>query len=461
MAAAMRGDRATGDGRSCTLALMGPFGFGNLGDAATQDAVIANLRARLPGVRLVGISMRPADTRWRHGLETYCYDTSAYLDLKYARKHASAGDAAAQGLGSPGIPVPQRPQRQLHWRLQRVAIWFSELEHAWYVFRALRHIDVLVASGSGQLDETWGGPCRHPLTLFKWALLARLRSVRVVFLSVGAGTIDSRESRRLLRWTLRLAHQCTFRDTGTRDIVRSALGIDRWTEIVPDMAFGLPVDRAARRSGAHGEPLNVAIGVLPFHHPRIWPCRSAQRYDAYLRYTADFCRHVLARGHRITFVVGEVNHDRVVIEDLLRLLDSQPREGLAGRIAAPGIATVTDLVTEITNADVVVASRFHGVLLPLLLERPVLALSYERKVRQLMLDLSQEEHCLELEKLSLGPLCTAFDRLVVERETVSAHLSLSIPAQTSRVVAQFDSFSATLPAVCRPGAQTLFRRSSP
>lgn len=454
MVQATHGDRATGDSSTCTVALMGPFGFGNLGDAATQDAVIANLRARLPRVKLVGISMRPADTRWRHGLETYCYDTSAYLDLKRAHRHARTDVVAADGAGSRAMPVPHRPQRQLHWRLQRVATWVSELEHTWYVFRALRHIDVLVASGSGQLDETWGGPWRHPLTLLKWALLARLRRVRVAFLSVGAGTIDSPESRRLLQWTLRLAHHCTYRDTGSRDIVRSKLGVDRWTEIVPDMAFGLPVDRPVRRGSRPGEPLNVVIGVLPFHHPRIWPHRSAQRYNAYLRYTADFCRHVLSRGHRITFVVGEVDHDRVVIEDLLQLLDSQPKAGLAERIAAPRIATVAELVTEFMNADVVVASRFHGVLLPLLLERPVLALSYERKVRQLMLDLSMGERCLALEHMALEPLCAAFDRLVAERVTVSAHLSSRIPVVRSRVIAQFDSFAASLPAACRPRAQT-------
>lgn len=452
----MHDDFSIGRGRPCTVALMGPFGFGNLGDAAIQEAVITNLRLRLPRIRLVGISMRPADTQWRHGIDTYCYDTTAYLSLRRARRQSKLGGATANTLGASSITDPGHPRRQYRWCPKKLMGRLLELQHAWYVFRALRHIDVLVGSGGGQLDESWGGPRNHPFTLFKWTALARLRGVRVVFLSVGVGTIDSAEGRWFLRWTLRLAHQYTFRDTGSRDIANLALGTKQGTKVVPDLAFGLPVDPAPYRGHSRVDPLNVAIGVLPFHDPRMWPQRSAVKYEKYLGVMADFCRHVIEEGHRITLIVGEVNQDRVVIGDLLVRLNDDIGDGRRERIATPSIATVTDLISALASADIVVAARFHGVLLSLLLERPVLALSYERKVRQLMIDLSQGEHCLELENLALEPLRAAFDRLAIERERVHARLPSEIRTQTIQVMAQFDSFSNDLKTACRLGEEDRF-----
>ena len=73
--------------RTTTIAILGPFGWGNLGDAAIQDSVIAQVSARRTDVRIVrivGVSLVPADTRARHGIETYAYDTDAYVNRRRA-----------------------------------------------------------------------------------------------------------------------------------------------------------------------------------------------------------------------------------------------------------------------------------------------------------------------------------------------------------------------------------------
>src|SRR5437764_12669732 len=51
-----------------TIGLMGPFGYGNLGDAASVEAMILNIRARLPNARIYGFSLNPADIERRHGI---------------------------------------------------------------------------------------------------------------------------------------------------------------------------------------------------------------------------------------------------------------------------------------------------------------------------------------------------------------------------------------------------------
>jgi hypothetical protein len=55
-------------GAARTIGLLDHMGYGNLGDAAIQDSVIANIRRRMPEVRLVGFSLVPDDTMKRHGI---------------------------------------------------------------------------------------------------------------------------------------------------------------------------------------------------------------------------------------------------------------------------------------------------------------------------------------------------------------------------------------------------------
>ena len=53
------------------IGLLDHMGYGNLGDAAIQEAVIAKIKQRLPNVQLVGFSLIPDDTRKRHDIPCY------------------------------------------------------------------------------------------------------------------------------------------------------------------------------------------------------------------------------------------------------------------------------------------------------------------------------------------------------------------------------------------------------
>ena len=63
--------KAMTSGRRRKIALMGPFGFGNLGDGAIQDAAIANIRRICDACDLYGISQNPEDTQRRHGIPAF------------------------------------------------------------------------------------------------------------------------------------------------------------------------------------------------------------------------------------------------------------------------------------------------------------------------------------------------------------------------------------------------------
>jgi hypothetical protein len=53
------------------IGLLHHMSGGNLGDAASFDAVVQNIKRRWPDAAIFGFSMNPEDTRTRHGLPSY------------------------------------------------------------------------------------------------------------------------------------------------------------------------------------------------------------------------------------------------------------------------------------------------------------------------------------------------------------------------------------------------------
>ena len=133
-----------------------------------------------------------------------------------------------------------------------------EVDHLIGAFGHLRSVGVLIFSGGGQLDDEWGGAGEHPWAMFKWALLARLRNGRVLFLSVGYGKLQTRWSRLLVRLALSLADYRSFRDAGSLVLVRNC-GLARMDPVVPDLAYARP-DRFER--GPLTGPIRT-VGICP------------------------------------------------------------------------------------------------------------------------------------------------------------------------------------------------------
>jgi polysaccharide pyruvyl transferase WcaK-like protein len=54
-----------------TIGLLDHLGGGNLGDDATLQAVMQNIKSRWPDAEIVGLSMNPDDTQRKHGIAAY------------------------------------------------------------------------------------------------------------------------------------------------------------------------------------------------------------------------------------------------------------------------------------------------------------------------------------------------------------------------------------------------------
>jgi polysaccharide pyruvyl transferase WcaK-like protein len=88
--------------------------------------------------------------------------------------------------------------------------------------------------------------------------------------------------------------------------------------------------------------------------------------------------------------------------------------------------------------DIVVAARYHGVLISHLLHKPVLAVSYHQKTTDLMARMGQSECTLEIDACTLDALKFRFLFLESQTKVIEAELERRVPLCRTILDAQYD-----------------------
>ena len=184
-----------------TIGLLDHLGFGNLGDDATLDSVLQNLRNRWPHAKVIAFTMNPVDTYKRHHVPSYA------IRLKWkSAPHNQKAVSSDKGFKA-RVKRETAKYRKLFALLRainRVTIETPKLllqESSFLVesFFLVKDLDLLVISGGGQLLDSWGGPWAFPYTIFKWVILAKLAHVKCYFVNVGAGPLEHSLSKWFVR----------------------------------------------------------------------------------------------------------------------------------------------------------------------------------------------------------------------------------------------------------------------
>jgi polysaccharide pyruvyl transferase WcaK-like protein len=417
------------------IGLLAHVGRGNLGDEATIAALIHELRRKDPEGEISCFSFTPSDTRERHHVAAFPLCRPARTVPKPSGDDTPGPDTRSRTApGRSGVAAWVKSKARRSPRLYRVLRHLRDtpgflrdlLPEAAFLARSLRilrRIDVLVIGGGGQLGDYFGGPWDYPLTIFKWAAMARLTGCRLVFLSVGAGPIVTTPGRILLRWALDLAHYRSFRDDGSRALVES-IGARGPHRVFPDLVHSLPVPRLGRlpKPTPPGSALVVGINPIPYFDRRYWAEHRDEVYRDYLATLARFGRSLIESGHRVILFPTQFRADPPVIAEIESLVRQMPGPLPEGSLTSAKCAELADLLTTIATMDVVVASRFHGVVFSLLLGKPVLGLAYQPKTEELMAMMGQAAYSLTLDSVNVDHLRERFSALERDLGTVAAEI---------------------------------------
>jgi len=436
------------------IALLTPYSGGNLGDAAIQDAIIANLRLRVPNLQFSGLTLNGDNFVERHGTCAFpLYASCRPLYGLHRRRvtdprhgGSSARPPSATRLTSLKQMLSRAPGlgwclKAIHPLAERV---YGELLHSVLGYRFLRKHHLLIVSGGGQLDEEWGGPWGHPFALFKWAVLAWIARVPYVVASVGACKINSAACRLFLSAALRMARYRSYRDKNSREIAAGLLRRAAQDPVVPDMAFSLPSSElpppAGIRSISQGR-LVVAISPIAYVKPRTWAHEDAALHERYLHHMARLLSQLLERGYFLLIVCSSLGDDDGVVPQILERLDAESKQRAVRQMHFPTIRTWKDLVASLEEVDFLIASRLHSTILGFVTKKPTVAISFDPKVDWVMEDLGQTDYLLHIRDFRAEDVIEALDRIELRKDIVVNQIASYLRSIPSVSELQYDTLA--------------------
>lgn len=393
------------------VALFGPYVSRNLGDTATQMAVIQNLRERRPELSILGISPEPGDTLRTLGIATF----------PMSGLGPSAGDLLPFEEDSPDTRTNclRRPYSPVV--IYRIA-------------RFVRTLDLLIVSGGGQLDDFWGGPWGHPWSMLLWTALARSFRVPVVYLAVGLDGLDAKLSRRFSLLALRMATRRLFRDTYSYDRLRE-FGLVKPSSVCPDLAFSLTIDMPKRQDKTL--PLQRFAVISPISR-KTWSHQETDIHVSYMDALAEVGRELALRGCVLKIVCSQTAMD---IDDA-QVLANRLRSVGVSNVQVDDAPTVVDFIALVHGAELVVASRLHAVILALLVGCPVLALAHLPKVKAVMCAVGLENYCLPLQELEIDSLCKLARQALECNQELREHIKKRVALFRVSLASIFDEVAA-------------------
>lgn len=400
--------------RCSTVAVYGHFGSPNLGNEATLAAFLYNLRRRAPDVSFLGI--------------------------------APAQNLLEQAHGLPHIDTDPLPIGRSLWRVRPV--WLQNLLADGLIIsteafrrrqaaRRLAGIKALLVPGTGVFDDFGQGALDTPLHLDRWTSAAKSIGAPVAFLSVGAGRVSDSIGRYLFARSLRRADYCSFRDCASIAAAKE-LGVTRDYPVCADLAFGLPEELRGIES-ARWPPRTIGVGVMGYFGWNETDGMGRRIYREYLAKVVDLVRWIVLQKLEVVLLIGDTRADHEVRSDVLKRLSGTSVRDAEGRVQAPPVHDYVELVQQIKRCDLVVATRFHNVLLSLWLSRPVISIGYDRKNDELMAQAGLSRFSHSIERFTVADIEASIRELLREGGSLIDSVGKYCQQQRIALERQYDS----------------------
>ena len=393
------------------IGFFGHFGTLNSGNESTLLAILARLRRTYPDGQFLCICTNP--------------------DVVAARD-----DIEAVPITTRAVRVWDRDSR-LDRRLGMLLVGVgAELGQYVRAFRVLEGTELLVVPATGLVTDAYGLSGWGPYNQLKWSLMAKLRGCRVLFVSVGAGPIDSTMGRILVKRTLSLADYRSFRDAPSLDYVKNIGFSPKNDRVYPDLVFSLPDDlMPPHRNRTEGRRV-VGIGLMLYAGKYSVRNPRQETFMNYLESLVVLVRWLLAHDYDIRLLLGD--GDTPVIDEFKTLLRARLGSYDEGRVVHRSMTSVHGVLAQLAATDVVVATRFHNILLSLLLHKPVVAISFHHKCSALMSDVGLSKYCHDINHISPEKLIAQFEELEASTETVERIVARKIVEYRKALDDQYD-----------------------
>jgi polysaccharide pyruvyl transferase WcaK-like protein len=282
-------------------------------------------------------------------------------------------------------------------------------------------MDMLIVAGTGIVTDLCG-PLGWPYDIFKLSTLAALCRVKLVFLSVGVGPIRSPLSRWFLNRSLALAHHRSYRDEASKQYLEKTGFNTEGDSVYPDVVFGLSQNNLVSGVRA-GQRRVVGVGLKDYGSTEPLEPKTCRQY---LDTMAAFVSWLQGHGYSVRLLIGDVQYDVGVIEEFVDVLKSRNIPTDAPLLIAEPALTVKELLRQVGETEAVISARYHNLVMALIQNKPVMALSDHAKLDALATDFGLAQYLLPLGNLSPDVLIGRFKQLENDMERLRPYIKAEL-----------------------------------
>lgn len=370
------------------ISFFGLFGQQNIGNDCTLQAILDNLPRYLPDAEVLCICSGPEEISARHKISTF-----------------------------PMRPIqPNRPGRNslLIKLIRKLFVKMpKELLHWVGAFKTLIGTDMFIVPGTGFLVDHSTGPYGYPYYVFKWSVIAKLCRNKLLFVSIGAGPIYHPLSKWFIRKALSMADYRSYRDDFSKQYL-DKIGFDTKDDhVYPDLAFSLPRATMPDPGDHDRQRPVVGIGIIDYHGPSDTRLRGEGEtfYQDYIEKVSDFIAWFIENNYTVRILIGDARYDSSVKQDLMESLEKRRLKHTDGQIIDEPILTMEQLLSQLAETDIVISPRFHNIILALMLNKPVVSISYNEKFDFLMAGIGLAEYCQHIDHFDADKLTGLFTKI--------------------------------------------------
>lgn len=388
--------QVSGKGKPRKIALFGAFGVGNLGNECTLQALLHNIRTYVPDAEISCICPGPEATR-----SDYKIPSSLIKELPLS----PVNNRVLQLLRRVFVGIPMELLR-----------WLKAIAR-------LKDIDMLVMTGTGMLGDFGIAPLGLHYEILKWTVAAKLCRCKVLFLSVGAGPLRQALSRRFVKAALSCADYRSYRDNFSKDYLKSIRFNSERDQVYPDLAFSFPTAMLPPSSKHSNSKPVIGVGLMTYFNRRSVLPEDETVYRDYIAKVGNFVGWLLERNYSVRLLIGDVTYDQRARNDVKTFLEERGTSHENGNIIDEPASSVEEVLSQLAATDLVVASRFHNVLLALMLGKPVLAISYHEKVDALMEEAGLAAFRQDIESIDVEKMIRQFTTLEEQSNDIKQQLN--------------------------------------
>jgi L-malate glycosyltransferase len=369
------------------VAVLGSYGYGNLGDEAILSAIVSSLKGIAPEISLTVFSNNPEETTKLHNVQSVFFGKS---------------------------------------------LFGKRFTNMYSVIRELRKTDILIIGGGGIVHDMY----IFPLIAYLFpALVAKMMGCKVVFYAVGVGPINSKIGKLITRSICGLADLFTVRDKESQETL-TKLGLRQQSiHVTADPALSLEaineklLDNIINVEDIADDVPLIGVNIRSFYEELIifnrrlglYQVISAKDEENYQKVMASCCDYFTERGYNIVFIPMQDIDTKVFVNKIINKLKNKNQiHILSGNYDAPEIIGI------IKKLDLFIGTRLHSLILSTLANTPMIALSYSPKVKNFMELINHEDNVIEIPVLTFDNLINLANKNIENKNSIKEKIATEL-----------------------------------